>query len=316
VAGEAFIHQAFAQRSAKPVIGFLSTGSSAERAESVASFRNGLKQGGYVADKDVAIEYRWAEGHSDRLPGLAADLVNRKVALIATSGGPRSALAAKAATSKIPIVFVSAVDPVKAGLVASFSRPGGNVTGVSGITTSLDVKRLEILRELVPSAKRTGYLVNPEEILAESAIAAMASAGELSGAMIEVLRASNGGEIDVVFAKFKKLRIDTLVVGTDALFTTRRDQLVALAAQHAVPASYSRREFAAGGGLMSYGPDYNDVYRLAGLYASRILKGANPSDLPVIQETKFTLALNLKTAKKLGIAVSRDFLARVDEVIA
>ena len=300
---------------AMPFIGMLSTGSPNERAPAMESFRQGLRQGGYVDGKDVSIEYRWAEGRYARLPELAAELVSRKVAVIATSGGPSSGLAAKRATSTIPIVFISAVDPVKAGLVVSLRQPGGNVTGVSSIATSLDVKRLEIFAELLPNALKIAYLVDPNEPSVKSTIEAMQIAAKRLGKKIEILIAGNEEDIDVAFAKARKLRVDAIHVATMALFTNRRSQIVKLAGRYSIPASYHRREFALAGGLMTYGPDYRDVYRQAGLYAARILRGEKPADLPVVQAEKFQLVLNLTTAKKLGITVSRDFLARVDEVI-
>jgi putative ABC transport system substrate-binding protein len=306
---------ALAQQPAMPFIGFLSTGSPNERAHMVESFRKGLKEGGYVDGKDVAIEYRWAEGRADRLPQLAAELVNRKVAVIATSGGAQSALAAKSATSTIPIVFNSALDPVKLGLVASLSRPGGNITGVANVSGALEVKRLEMLRELVPTATRITYLVNPTDPGTKTFLNDVQSAAQKTAIRVRVVNASSEAEIDTAFAAIKQSRADALLVAGNALFTTRRDQLVALATRYAIPASYSRREFVVAGGLTSYGPDYMDAYRLQGLYTARILKGAKPADLPVSQSTKFELVLNLKTARKLGLAVPRDFLQRVDEAI-
>jgi putative ABC transport system substrate-binding protein len=306
---------ALAQQPAMPFIGFLSTGSPNERAHMVESFRKGLKEGGYVDGKDVAIEYRWAEGRAERLPQLAAELVNRKVAVIATSGGAQSALAAKSATSTIPIVFNSALDPVKLGLVASLSRPGGNITGVANVSGALEVKRLEMLRELVPTATRITYLVNPTDPGTKTFLNDVQSAAQKTAIRVRVVNASSEAEIDTAFAAIKQSRADALLVAGNALFTTRRDQLVALATRYAIPASYSRREFVVAGGLTSYGPDYMDAYRLQGLYTARVLKGAKPADLPVSQSTKFELVLNLKTARKLGLAVPRDFLQRVDEVI-
>lgn len=307
---------ALAQPASMPVVGYLGTGSAGERARSVEAFRKGLKEGGFVVGKNVTIEYRWADGRYERLASLAADLVRRKVAVIATSGGPPSALAAKAATSAIPIVFVSAADPVKVGLVSSLSHPGGNVTGVANIASALDIKRLEIMRELMPGARRIAYLVNPEgEPGAKAALQEMLAAAKRMNAEIEVLSAGGSDQIDAALAGAKKSRANALLVATSGLFTTRREQLVALAARYSIPASYSRREFVAAGGLMSYGPDYDDVYRLCGVYTARILKGAKPAELPVMQETKFNLVLNLATAKKLGLPVSRGFLERVDEVI-
>lgn len=304
-----------AQQAGKPIVGYLGGGSADERAQSVEWFREGLKEGGYVADKDVVIEYRWAGGRDDRLPAFAAELVNRKVAVIATSGGPTPALAAKSATSTIPIVFVSALDPVKAGLVANLSHPGGNVTGVSSIANSLDAKRLEVLHDLVPAAKKIIYLVNPNDPAARASVKEVLAVAELKGTKVEVLSARSRTEIDAAFTGFRRARARALLVATNALFTTLRAQLIDLAARHSIPASYSRREYVAAGGLMSYGPDYADVYRQVGRYTARILKGAKPADLPVIQEPKINLVVNLATAKKLGLAVSRDFLARVDEVI-
>jgi len=281
----------------------------------VDRFHNGLREGGYVSGKNVRVEYRWAEGHYERLPALVAELIDHKPAVIATSGGPAPALAAKAKTSAIPIVFVSAVDPVQAGLVASLSRPGGNVTGIASIATSLDLKRLEILRELLPRAKTFAYLVAGNEPEADATAQQVRTFAESKGLRLHLLMASDATEIDAAFEQLKKGRPDALLVATNALYTTRRDQIVALAARHAIPASYSRREFVAAGGLISYGPDYDDIYRLLGVYTARVLKGAKPAELPVNQEARINLVVNLKTAKKLGIAMPRDFLQRVDEII-
>lgn len=300
---------------AKPVIGLLSTGSRAERAHMLDWFRGGLKQGGFVEGKDVTIVYQWAEGRAQRLPELAADLVKQKVSVIVTQGGAVAALAAKSATSTIPIVFLTSADPVAVGLVGSLSRPGGNVTGVANLGDQLEVKRLQILRELVPRTNRILYLASMVEPDAKKSIGEVLAAAELTNVMIDVVRVGNGGEIDAAFANFKQTKGAVLLVATSGLFTTRRDQIVALAARLGIPDSYSRREFVAVGGLMSYGPDYANVYRQVGMYAARILKGARPAEMPVIQETKFNLVLNLTTAKRLGLSVSRDFLARVDEVI-
>jgi putative ABC transport system substrate-binding protein len=306
---------ASAQQNAAPLVGFLGAGSATERAEMVDQFHKGLRESGYVIGKNVRVEYRWAEGHYERLPTLAAELIDRKVAVIATSGGPAPALAAKTKTSTIPIVFVSAVDPVKAGLVASLSRPGGNVTGIASIATSLDLKRLEILRELLPRAKTFAYLVAGNEPEADATAQQVRTFAESKGLRLHLLMASDATEIDAAFEQLKKGRPDALLVATNALYTTRRDQIVALAARHAIPASYSRREFVAAGGLISYGPDYDDIYRLLGVYTARVLKGAKPAELPVNQEARINLVVNLKTAKKLGIAMPRDFLQRVDEII-
>jgi putative ABC transport system substrate-binding protein len=305
----------FAQRQTIPFLGFLSSGSPNERAHFVEAFRQGLKDGGYIDGQDVAIEYRWAEGRFDRLPGLAAELVGRKVALIFATGGMLPALAAKRATSTIPIVFTGPSDPVKLGLVVSLSRPGGNVTGVVNISSSLDRKRLEILRELVPDAATIIYLLNPKSPDAQTLVDEIQLASGLTGTKVRVLEASTAGEIEIAFATIKQSRANALLVATDAFLLTRRDQIVALAAQYAIPAAYAFREFVVAGGLMSYGADNADILRQAGLYAARILKGAKPADLPVIQSSKFELVVNLKTAKKLGRTLTRDFLARIDELI-
>ena len=306
--------EAFAQ-GAQPIVGFLGTGSQKERAGMVERFQKGLREGGYVVGKNVHIEYRWADGYYERLPGLATDLINRKVAVIATSGGAEAALVAKARTSSIPIVFVSAQDPVKAGLVTSLSRPGGNVTGVASIASALDSKRVEILRELLPRAKTIAYLSSPLEPRADAITQEVKAAAEAKGLRLQVIRGSSSAEIDAAFEQLKKTRPGALIVATVGLFTTRREQIVALAAKHGIPASYHRREFVVDGGLLSYGPDYDDVYRQQGLYTARVLKGEKPAELPVNQETRILLVVNLKTAKTLGIQVPRDFLQRVDEVI-
>jgi putative tryptophan/tyrosine transport system substrate-binding protein len=306
---------ALPQRSAIPFIGYLSSGSPNEREQMLVSFRRGLKEGGYVDGQDVAIEYRWAEGRFDRLPDLAADLVKRKVAVIATSGGASSALAAKAATKTIPIVFLSAADPIKLGLVPSLSRPGGNVTGVTSLPLSLESKRLQTMRELLPGATRVAVLVNPKSPTAQVEIQEIESAALSMGTQIIVVNAASPREFETAFAAIKNERANALFVVTDAMFTTQREHLVELAERYAIPASYSRREFAIEGGLMSYGPDYADVYRQHGAQTARVLKGAKPAELPVIQAGKLELVFNLKTAKKLGLAISRDFLTRADEVI-
>lgn len=307
--------RALAQGRAMPYVGVLSTGSPNERAEMMQWFRLGLKQGGYADGKDVAIEYRWAEGRYERLPGLAAELVERKVAVIATSGGGPSSLAAKRATSDIPIVFVTAADPVRLGLVASLAHPGANVTGIASVTGSLDVKRVEIFRELMPKATSAGYLTDRKEPATDTAIRRIQAAAKALGMRIEVLDATNEAEIDAAFASAKQLRLQAIHVATAALFTTRRSQLVALAARYAIPTSYHRREFAVAGGLLSYGPNYREVYRQAGAYTAKILAGAKPADLPIIQADKFELVLNLKTARQLRLAPPPEFLARVDEAI-
>jgi putative ABC transport system substrate-binding protein len=298
-----------------PFIGFLNSGSPNERAHLVEAFRQGLKEGGYVDGKNLAIEYRWAEGRPDLLPKLAAELVERKVAVIAATGSLAPAIAAKSATKAIPIIFSGPEDPVKLGLVASLSHPGGNVTGVTGGGAALHRKRLEILKDLIPGATRIIYLQNPNNPDAKAAAYDIMAAAEAMRAHVEVVSASTESELDTVFAAIKQMRADAMLVAIDPFFTTRREQIVALAARHRIPASYSFREFPVAGGLMSYGPNISELYRQVGLYAARVLKGSRPADLPVLQSTKIELIVNLKTAKQLGLAFPRDFLARVDEVI-
>ena len=281
----------------------------------MAAFRQGLGETGYVEGQNVAIEYRWAEDHYDRLPGLAADLVGRKVDLIATSGGNVSALAAKNATSTIPIVFASGGDPVATGLVASLARPGGNLTGFSFLVGELNPKRLELLSELVPQARVIALLVNPNNPNAEGTIQDMQEAARAKGVQLPILKAGTESEIDAAFASLVQLQAGALVVGGDPFFNSRREQLVALASRHAVPAIYEGREFAVAGGLISYGASLTAAYRQLGTYAGKILKGAKPADLPVQQPTKFELVINLKTAKALGLTVPQSILARADEVI-
>jgi putative tryptophan/tyrosine transport system substrate-binding protein len=303
-----------AQQAAMPVVGFLHSGSPRPNVNLVTAFRNGLNESGYVEDKNVAIEYRWAEGQYNRLPALAADLVRRQVAVI-FGAAPPAAVAAKAATTTIPIVFVSGANPVEAGLVASLSRPGGNVTGVAIFTGQLGAKQLGLLRELVPKAAVVATLVNPSNPLTEAIIRDVQAAATLTGHQIQIVKASNEEEIDKAFASLAELHADALIIGADPYFFTRNDQLVALAARYAVPAFYELREFAANGGLMSYGASITDGYRRAGVYAGQILKGAKPADLPVLQPTKFELVINLKTANALGLTVPLLLLAAADEVI-
>jgi putative ABC transport system substrate-binding protein len=302
-----------AQQKAMPVIGYLASSSPGPN---VDAFRQGLSEAGYVEGRNVAIEYRWAEGSYDRLPALAADLVGRKVDLIVASGGPTSALAAKSATSTIPIVFTAVGGPVRAGLVASLARPGGNVTGFSILFPELTSKRLELLSELVPQAKVIALLVNPNSPAeAESMIREVREAARTKGVQLPILKAGTDSEIDAAFASLVQLHADALVVGDDPFFGSRLERLVALASRHAVPAIYWRREFAADGGLISYGPSLTASYRQAGIYTGRILNGARPADLPVQQPTTFELVVNLKTAKALGLTVPPSILARADEVI-
>jgi putative ABC transport system substrate-binding protein len=303
-----------AQQKAEPVVGFLSSRSPGEAATVVAAFHQGLAETGYVQGQNVAIEYRWAEGRYDRLPVLAAELVGLKVDMIVATGGTPSALAAKNATSKIPIVFVSS-DPVKYGLVASLSRPGGNLTGFSLLGDELLPKRLELLSELVPQARVIALLVNPNNTDTERSVGDVQEAARVKGVQLHILTAGTASEIDAAFASLVQLHAGSLVVGADPFFDGRREQLVALASRHTVPAIYWLREFAASGGLISYGPSLAAAYRQAGTYAGIILSGAKPADLPVQQPTTFELVVNLKTAKALGLTVPQSILARADEVI-
>jgi putative tryptophan/tyrosine transport system substrate-binding protein len=303
-----------AQQKAMPVIGFLSSRSPGEAATVVAAFHQGLAETGYVEGQNLAIEYRWAEGRYDRLPALAADLVGRKVDMIVATGGTPSALAAKSATSTIPIVFISS-DPVKYGLVASLSRPGGNLAGFSVLGDELLPKRLELLSELVPQARVIALLVNPNNTDTERSIGDVQEAARAKRLQLHILKAGTESGIDDAFASLAQLQAGPLVVGADPFFDGRREQLVALASRHAVPAIYWLREFAASGGLISYGPSLVAAYRQAGIYAGRILKGAKPADLPVQQPTTFELVVNLNTAKELGLTIPQSILLRADEVI-
>jgi putative tryptophan/tyrosine transport system substrate-binding protein len=301
-----------AQQKAIPVVGFLGSASPSSSAAILAEFRQGLSDTGYVEGQNVAIEYRWAEGRYDRLAALAADLVGRKVDAILAVGGTPPALAAKAATSTIPIVFSSG-DPVSFGLVASLARPGGNLTGVSSY--ELTPKRVEMLAELVPRAKVVALLVNPSNAIAEPMIRNAQEAARAKGLELQILKASTESEIDAAFATLVALHAGALVLPSDTFFNSRLDQLVALAARHAVPAIYDWREYAAAGGLISYGPSRTGAHRLSGIYVGKILKGAKPADLPVQQPTTFELVVNLKTAIALGLTVPPSILARADEVL-
>jgi putative ABC transport system substrate-binding protein len=300
---------------AMPVIGFLASTSPGPNAPFVAAFRQGLSQTGYIEGQNVAIDYRWAEGSYDRLPALAADLVSRKVDVIVASGGSPSALAAKNATSVIPIVFTAVGDPVGLGLVASLARPGGNVTGFSNIGGELMAKRLELLSELVPQAGVIALLANPSSPVAEALIRDMQEAARVKGVQLHILKAGTESEIDAAFDSLAQLHAGALIVGADPFFDSRRDQLVALAARHAVPAIYQSRLYAAAGGLISYGPSLASNYRQTGIYAGTILKGEKPADLPVQQPTRFDLVINLKTAKALGLTVPPLLLATAAEII-
>ena len=306
---------AHAQQKAMPVIGYLGTGSPSPGAANVAAFRDGLSETGYVEEKNVAIEFRWAEGHYDRLPALTTDLVDRKVDVIVTSGGTPPALAAKSATATIPIVFASVGDPVRVGLIASLARPGGNVTGFSNIAVELIPKQLELLSELVPQATVIAFLVNPNNPGTERFIGGVQEAARTKGVQLPILKARTESEIDAAFASLVELQAGALLISPEAFFTSRLDQLAALASRHAVPAIYGFREFAASGGLISYGASLTANFRQAGIYAGRILKGEKPADLPVQRPTKFELVINLKTAKAIGLTVPQSILARADEVI-
>ncbi|HEY8872724.1 MAG TPA: ABC transporter substrate-binding protein [Stellaceae bacterium] len=296
------------------IIGYLGGTAPGPYAAYVAAFRQGLSDTGYVEGPNLAIEFRWAEGHYDRLPALAADLVGRQVDVIVTSGGAPSALAAKRATATSPIVFTSG-DPVAEGLVASLARPGGNLTGVSVFTGELMPKRFQLLSELVPRARVIALLVNPKNPYTDSMIRDVEDAARAKGVQLPVLKASSEGEIDVAFAALAQLQAGALVVGADPFFLSRRVQLVALASRDAVPAIYEWREFTAEGGLMSYGSSLPGAFRQVGVYAGRILKGEKPADLPVQQPTRFELVINLKTATALGLTVPPVLLAESDEVI-
>jgi putative ABC transport system substrate-binding protein len=304
-----------AQQPAMPVIGYLNAGTPAPTGFPVAAFRQGLSEAGFVEGRNVAIEYRWAEGHYDRLPALAADLVRSRVAVIAATGSPAAGLAAKTATTSIPIVFSSGSNPVKLGLVSSLSRPDGNLTGVNLYSAELITKQLDLLHELLPQAGNVAVLVNPAApyvvLEAEDARAAVRAHGQ----KLEIMQASTQRDIDASFAAIAQKRIDAVLIATDLLFTQNSDQIVALAARHAVPVMHYLREYAAAGGLISYGTSFSEGYRQVGVYTGRILKGAKPGDLPVVQPTKFDLVINLKTAKALGLTVPPQLLGRADEII-
>jgi putative ABC transport system substrate-binding protein len=303
-----------AQQPRMPVIGFLDVGSPADRPYVVAAFRKGLAESGFVEGRNVAIEFRWAEGNYEQLPVLAAELVRHPVSVITTPANAAAAVAAKAATATIPIVFGMGVDPVKLGLVASLNRPGGNATGVNSLLGEVATKRMQLLRELVPAAHRISLLVNPTD-LADSTARDVQAAASALGLETVVLEAATGREIEMAFARLSHEKIDAMFVSASSLFATRRVQLTILAAHHGVPTAYSSRFFVEAGGLMSYGTDLDEAFRQVGIYTGRILKGAKPADLPVMQSTKFELAINLNTANALGLNVPTMLLTIADKVI-
>jgi putative ABC transport system substrate-binding protein len=305
-----------AQQAAMPVIGLLHTQSPEGFTEFLRAFRQGLKDAGFVEGDNVIIVYRWGENQVDRLPELAADLVRRKVVVIAATGGPPSSLAAKAATTTVPIVFSMGDDPVRLGLVASLARPGGNLTGINFLNAELTAKRLELLRELVPAAIRVAVLIDPADATnTESTLRDLEPASRAMGLQIQVLNASSSRDISAAFGVLARERPDALFVGPNSFFVVRRLQLALLAASHRLPATYSVREIAEAGGLMSYGANVRDAYRQVGVYTGRVLKGEKPADLPVVQASKFELVINAETARILGITVPPMLLARADEVI-
>ena len=297
-----------------PVMGYLNSRSRDTDTPFLAAFHRGLNETGYVEGQNVAIEYRWADGQYDRLPVLATDLVRRRVTVMAATSTP-AALAAKAATSAIPIVFTTAADPIAVGLVDSLSRPSGNVTGVNSYLSDLGAKRLELLRQLVPNDAVIGMLVNPNYPDAESQAKDVKEAARTLGQQVHVVNADSEGDLNRAFATFIELKADALLVSLDSFFLSRREQLVALAARHKIPVMYFARDFVLAGGLMNYGSDLADSYRQAGVYTGRILKGAKPVDLPVLQPTKFELSINTTTAKSLGLSIPDRLLALADEVI-
>ena len=304
-----------AQQLAMPVVGYLDVGAPEPNAHLAAAFRKGLGESGYVEGRNVTFEYRWAHYDNARLPELAADLVSRRVAVIAAPGGLPAALAAKGTTSTIPIVFGTGADPVQAGLVASIARPGGNVTGVSNMNVEIGAKRFGLLLELVPAAMRVAVLVNPDNPLTEPFVADVQAVATATGRQLDVLHTRSNRDIDVAFASLMQKRADALIVGPDTLFRDRRVQLATLTARHALPAIYPVREWVDVGGLMSYGASFTDLFRQVGIYAGHILKGEKAPNLPVMRATKFELIINLQTAKVLGLEVPPTLLARADEVI-
>jgi putative tryptophan/tyrosine transport system substrate-binding protein len=304
-----------AQQAAVPVIGILASVSPAPYASYIAAVKEGLRQTGYVEGRNVAIEYRWAEGQYDRLPQQAIELVDRGIAVIVLIGGGPTTAAAKAAAATIPIVFVMGEDPVKSGAVASLNRPGGNATGVSLLTVAMEAKRLQLLHELMPNAAVVAIIVNPNNPQADEQLQELQAAARTLGVQVEAFKAGSPSEIDAAFAKLVERRASALHIAADAFFNTRREQFVVLSARHALPAIFHFREFAAAGGLMSYGPSLTDAYRQEGIYAGRILKGEKPAEMPVQQAVKIELVINMQTARALGLTVPLPLLGRADEVI-
>ena len=313
--GSAFVVLPRVARAQQPIIGFLSSRSAGESASVVAAFLQGLRERGYVEGQNLAIEYRWADGRYDRLPTLAAELVDRHATVIVAVGGEPSALAAKAVTSTIPIVFTTGGDPVKLGLVASLARPGNNLTGVALLFAEVQAKRLQMLQELVPAITAVALLVNPTNAATDQDVREMEVAARSHGLQLQLLKAATDNDFDTAFATILGRRLGGLIVAQDPFFIARRDQLVTLAARHAVPTIYFSGEFVRAGGLISYGGSLAAGYRQVGLYAGRILEGTKPADLPVVQPTKFELVVNLKTAEALGLTVPQTILGRADEVI-
>ncbi len=304
-----------AQQPPMPVIGMLGSASAEGYAPLIAAFRSGLSEAGFVEGRNVAIEFRWAQDQYHRLPALAADLIRRQVAVIVTSGGTVAAQAAKAATATIPIVFTTGADPVESGLVPSLNRPGANVTGITLLSSALHAKRLELLSELVPKARSIAILLNPGNPSAQIKLREVQAAARALGRKMQVVNVSSERDFDTAFAALRQNQADALLLATDPIFDTRRAQIVELAARYAMPTMYYQPEFCIFGGLSSYGPSMTDAYRQAGIYTARILKGAKPSDLPVMQPTKFELVINMKTAKALGLTIPQPFLMRADRVI-
>lgn len=304
-----------AQDRTVPVVGFLHAGTLAASTEQLAAFRKGLSEIGFVEGRNIAIEFRWAEAQYDRLPGLAAELLQGPVTVLVTGGGPAAALAAKAATSVIPVVFISGDDPVRYGLVESLARPGGNVTGVVFFQVALAAKRLDVLRELLPTLKTVGYMVNPRNPEAEHEVRYVQTSAHKLDLALHVRRASNEREIDDAFASLRELGVTALQIGSDPYYFSRRNQIAELSARHAIPVMATTREYAAAGSVITYGTSIPDAFHQMGIYAGQILKGAKPADLPVVQSTKFELVINLKAAKTLGIAVPQSLQVAADEVI-